>query len=88
MSYFGPSKSKDIPAEIERTVDEVSEAIGFPNREPLKAPPKRRRGTTEQLHNFTMRLAIKDAEKFIRWCERERLSYREGFARLIAPLDS
>lgn len=88
MSYFGTgNKPKDIPAEIERVVDAVSEASGFANREPLKAPPKRKRGTTDQLHNFTMRLSIRDAERFIKWCDRERLSYREAFARLVAHLD-
>ena len=44
-------------------------------------------GTTDPLHNFTMRLAMRDAEKFIRWCEAERLSYREGFARLVARIE-
>lgn len=81
--FFGGRKSKrDIPQEIQREVIERTDDR-FPDRTPHRLPPKRRRGTTEQLHNFTMRLSINDAEKFIRWCEDERLSYREGFAKLV-----
>lgn len=86
-AFFGNAAPRQVATEEERAVDLAAEAVGFVNREPLKAPPKRRRGTAEQLHNFTMRLAIGDAEKFIRYCERERLSYREAFAKLVADLD-
>ncbi|WP_048710779.1 hypothetical protein [Microvirga massiliensis] len=48
-----------------------------------KAVPRRNRGTPEQVHNFTMRLHRDDVEKFIRFCEHKRLSYREGFALLL-----
>lgn len=51
------------------------------------ARPVRRRGTSKALHNFTMRLHNEDAAKFIRWCEEERLSYREGFERLVGLID-
>jgi hypothetical protein len=85
--FFGAPKIKrEIPPEIERRIDEVSEVAGFRNREPLKPIPKRRLGTNKQLHNFTMRLDVDDAEEFIRWCDRERLSYREAFGRLVAMI--
>lgn len=87
--FFGQPKAtpKAIPPEVEHQVDLVSAEAGFLDREPLKAPPKRRRGTSRQLHNFTMRLHMDDAEKFIRWCEAERIAYREGFGRLVAAIE-
>jgi hypothetical protein len=85
--FFGQTAPKRITVEEEREVEATSELLGFRRREPLKAPPRRNRGTTKQLHNFTMRLDIDDAETFIRWCERERIAYREGFARLVATID-
>lgn len=86
--FFGGRKTKrEISQEIQREVIERTDDR-FPDRTPHRLPPKRRRGTTEPLHNFTMRLAMNDAERFIRYCERERLSYREAFARLLAHMDS
>jgi hypothetical protein len=38
------------------------------------------------MQNFTMRLPIADTERFIRYCERERLTYREAFAQLLQRL--
>jgi len=32
---------------------------------------------------MTIRLLIKSATRFVRWCERERMSYREEFDRLL-----
>lgn len=85
-TFFGQAVTAPIPAGVEKTIDDASALAGFRHREPLKAPPKRRRGTSDQLHTFTMKVAIDDCEKFIRWCESERLAYREGFARLVAGL--
>jgi hypothetical protein len=85
--WFGAEKgAKHIEPEIEQRAVQVSDDAGFTLRQPLKDPPKRRRGTKAQLHNFTLRLDIDDATKFIRWCERERLAYREGFARLVGHI--
>lgn len=86
-NFFGtPTSPKAIPREVEREVDAVADQAGFRHREPLREPPRRRRGTTKQLHNLTMKLDIDDAETFIRYCERERLSYREAFSRLVAAI--
>ena len=59
--------------------DRAADRHGFISREARPLPPKRRMGTTDPLHNFTMRLAMRDAEKFIRWCE--------GFARLVPRIE-
>jgi hypothetical protein len=40
----------------------------------------------ELLRNFTMGAEIDDIRRFIRWCEAERVPYREGFARLVAQV--
>jgi hypothetical protein len=40
----------------------------------------------ELLRSFTMAAEIDDIRRFIRWCEAERIPYREGFARLIAQI--
>ena len=86
-NFFGtPAIPKAIPHEVEREVDAVADRAGFRHREPTREPPRRRRGTTKQLHNLTMKLDIDDAETFIRYCERERLSYREAFSRLVATI--
>ena len=45
----------------------------------MRVPPKRRLGTDKQLHPYTMKLDIDDAARFIAYCERERLTYRESF---------
>jgi hypothetical protein len=34
-----------------------------------------------------MRVAVKDSNKFVRYCDKHRLSYREGFERIMALLD-
>jgi hypothetical protein len=33
------------------------------------------------------RVTVRSANAFIEWCERERMSYREGFDRLVALID-
>lgn len=86
--FFGGIKgAREIPAEVERQAVALSDREGFTLRQPMREPPKRRRGTALQLHNFTMRLHMDDMERFIRWCESEKIAYREGFQRLTAQLD-
>lgn len=50
-------------------------------------PLKRKRGTQSAVHQFTMRVAIKDSNKFVRYCDKHRLSYREWFERVTGLLD-
>jgi hypothetical protein len=87
---FGFEDIASTPPARDRADDRLDQAaaqLGFVSREPLRVPPKRRLGTKKQLHPYTMKLDIDDAEKFIRWAERERLTYREAFGRLVALID-
>jgi hypothetical protein len=65
----------------------VAEAHGFVERNPI-APRKRRKGADEPTYSFTARVTVRSADVFIAWCERERLTYREGFDRLVAMLEA
>lgn len=78
-----PGKRREIPPELEARIDQVAGEAGFISRDGLKPVPRRRRGTKAQLHNFTMRLEVDDAERFIRYCEQERIAYREAFKRML-----
>jgi hypothetical protein len=52
-------------------------------------PLKRQRGAgDEPVHAFTMRVRVAASNAFVTWCERERLSYREGFDRLMRLLEA
>ena len=85
--FFGGIRgAREIPEAVERQAVALSDQAGFTLRQAVREPPKRRRGTALQLHNFTMRLHMDDMERFIAWCERERIAYREGFQRLVATL--
>jgi hypothetical protein len=69
-----------------RKADEVGERNGFVSRVPEVAK-KRQRGTSRDVHQFTMRVCIGDSNRFLEWCEARRLSYREGFQILVDLLD-
>jgi hypothetical protein len=64
----------------------VAEAHGFVERNPV-APRKRRKGADEPTYSFTARMTVRSADVFIAWCERERLTYRKGFDRLVATIE-
>lgn len=49
---------------------------------------KRLRGTDKTVHTFTMRATVRSTNRFATWCERHRLSYREGFDLLIPFVDN
>jgi hypothetical protein len=66
-------------------IDRAGERLGFQPREVRR---RRKRVTmiqadTDQLN---LRAEIDDIDCFIGWCEQNRWSYREGFARLMRPL--
>ena len=85
--FFGGTKGvREIQAHVEQEAINLAAGQGFTLRQPLREPPKRKRGTALQLHNFTMRLHIDDMERFISWCDGNRLTYREGFQRLTQAL--
>lgn len=75
------------PEEIERS-DRVAERHGFVPRDPASAQPatiqrKVKHGPAGPVGQFNLRAAVEDVNEFVDWCGRERLSYREGFARLM-----
>jgi hypothetical protein len=64
----------------------IAEAHGFVERNPA-VPRKRRKPVDEPTHSFTARVSVRSANRFIEWCEQERISYREGFDRLVGLID-
>ena len=67
-------------------IDRARERLGFASRE--AAVRRRRRPPLEEpTDQINIRAAIADINRFVEWCERERLSYRKGFGRLVARLD-
>jgi hypothetical protein len=64
----------------------IAEAHGFVSRDPHPTIRKRRKPTEEPTYSFTARVSVRSANAFIDWCEQERMSYREGFDRLVAQI--
>ena len=72
-------------APVTREIDRVAEKLGFPSRE-VPTRRKRRIAVDEPTDQLNLRAAIADINMFVEWCERERMSYREGFGRLVAKI--
>lgn len=70
---------------VAREIDRVAEKLGFPSRE-VPTRRKRRIAVDEPTDQLNLRAAIADINVFVDWCERERMSYREGFGRLVAKI--
>ena len=79
-----PAADEAPPAPV--PVRAVAEAHGFVERNPV-VPRRRRRPVEEPTYSFTARVSVRSANAFIEWCERERISYREGFDRLVSLID-
>ena len=71
---------------VVRHVDQVADRLGFTSREPV-ARRKRRQASDEPTDQLNLRAAIPDINRFVEWCERNRYSYREGFAELVKRID-
>jgi hypothetical protein len=71
----------DQPDEPARTGD-ISEQF-FTRREVVRA--RKTRGTDESQHTFSIRCRVVSSNRFIRFCNARRLTYREGFD-LVAEL--
>jgi hypothetical protein len=84
LADFRPSAP--VAEEHAPPVRAIAEAHGFVERNPV-VPRKRRKPVEEPTHSFTARVSVRSANVFIEWCERERMSYREGFDRLVALID-
>jgi hypothetical protein len=63
----------------------LAQAHGFVPRDPVEQR-NRRRVPAEAVRSFTTRVNTRDANAFIEWCDNERISYREGFGRMVALL--
>jgi hypothetical protein len=90
---FGFGKLSEIqpgapvaPSPVAREVDRVAEKLGFQSRE-VPTRRKRRVAVDEPTDQLNLRAAIADINRFVEWCEAERMSYREGFGRLVAKID-
>jgi hypothetical protein len=81
-AHHTPVTDDPAPAPVKA----IAEAHGFVERNPV-VPRKRRRPVDEPTHSFTARVSVRSANAFIEWCERERISYREGFDRLVGFID-
>jgi hypothetical protein len=68
-------------------IDAAGERLGFSSRE---APTRRRRrnlAVAEPTDQLNLRAAVADINAFVDWCERRRMSYREGFGLLVKRID-
>jgi hypothetical protein len=84
LADFRPAPEAEAAPEAEPiAARETAAAHGFVDRTRL-APRKRRKPVEEPMHSFTARVTVRSADRFIEWCEEERISYREGFERLVA----
>jgi hypothetical protein len=72
-------------AEPVGNIDRVAERRGFTSREAVVR--RRRRQSEEPTDQLNIRAAIADINRFVEWCERQRFSYREGFAELVARIE-
>jgi hypothetical protein len=69
-----------------REIEHIAERLGFVERAPPQVLQKRRKTVEEATHSFTARVSVRSANEFIAWCEREHLSYRQGFDHLMLLL--
>lgn len=75
------------PQTLAPEIDALSDRLGFVDRAP--APTVRRkkaRLVDEPQTSFTMRISVAAANAFVAWTEAEKISYREGFDRLISKI--
>jgi len=76
---------KEEAGELQR-VDRAAERLGFPSRQsPVRR--RKRQPVEEPVDQLNLRAAIPDINKFVEWCERNRYSYREGFAELVKRIE-
>lgn len=82
---FGDIQPKRPQREPEETaaVDRVGDSLGFVSRETATIQRKAKPGPTGPTGQFNLRAAVADVNEFVEWCGRERMSYQEGFGRLM-----
>jgi len=86
LSEFRPAPAAPDTNDRAPVARAIAEAHGFIERNPM-TPRKRRKPVDEPTYSFTARVSIASHDRFVEWCERERLSYREGFDRLVKLID-
>ncbi len=69
-------------------IDAVGERLGFASREVTTRRKRRNIAVSEPTDQLNIRATIADINAFVDWCERERMSYREGFAILVSRVES
>jgi len=65
--------------------ERAAERLGFASRQGL-VRRRKRQPVEEPVDQLNLRAAVADINAFVEWCERERLSYREAFSRLVKTL--
>lgn len=84
LAEIQPAAPEPAPT-VAREIDRMADKLGFPSRE-VPTRRKRRIAVDEPTDQLNLRAAIADINVFVDWCERERMSYREGFGRLVAKI--
>lgn len=85
---FGFGKLADIkpdtgsePVISDRKIDEIGERHGFVTREPVQKLTRRR--PAEPSANLNIRPSITTFNRFLQFCERNRMSYPEALKELM-----
>jgi hypothetical protein len=86
LSDIQPTPAPSGQGTIARQIDHVADRLGFTSREGT-VRRKRRQASDEPTDQLNLRAAIPDINRFVEWCERNRYSYREGFAELVKLID-
>lgn len=88
---FGGLKGTRVPKptpEEEAALDRVGEAHGFVSREAIPTVRRKRRIIdNEPTDQLNLRCSIRHINRFIAWCDEERITYRQGFQRLVDGID-
>jgi hypothetical protein len=90
-SFFpaaAPVQTDPQPASpVAREIDRVADRLGFVDRAPAPTVRAKKRKTVEDPQcSFTMRISVRDANRFVEWTEGQGISYRQGFEHLMALL--
>jgi len=78
-----PTKRPQREPEDVAAIDRAAEGLGFVSREAATIQRKAKPGPSGPTGQFNLRAAVGDVNEFIDWCGRERMSYREGFGKLM-----
>lgn len=79
-----PRTAARVEAETDRQLDRIADVHGFVSRQAtLTIQRKVKPGPDGPVGQFNLRAAVADVNDFVEWCGRERMSYREGFGKLM-----